>query len=446
MVEGSLNVDLYIDGAARTRKGFTKALTDADATTHAESSDGVSETLGVHQFMDPNNIRCLVRIARATANSNTGGLFSSGDVCIEYNTSDLPDTISSSGWTLSQTTPGTADTLGNTGTADQYVDFVSYNGRLYVACPGLSSLEYLTYSSGFTSNTVTDSSSGTSGVNKPKGVEEWYGRIWTYMDESIDDGSYLYWTDLAGTTIGADNYVLIPGEGPITGIARVNRNLLVFKGSETFILSGGDDPVANLRVETVSREFGCIARRSIVQVEGGVYWMSRRGFFFFDGSMFSDISRSVKPEFDSIAISQVEKIHGVHNKEQDTVNWFAPYAYASGSGYGVEPYGDDYGGGGYFIRCLSYDFSAQAWSAPFANQDFIASCTYVNSTATGTEAAEIVIACRTGDYDNHVMRTMMTVTTLARPSSPSRLTSVTQGFTRSSGRFTLRSVRSGRQL
>jgi hypothetical protein len=412
MVSGSFDVDLYVDGAARTRKGYTKILTDADATTHAETSDGVSETIGLHEYFDANNQRCLVRIARATANSNTGGLFSSGDVCIEYNTGNFPGTVSATGWTLNQSTPGTADTLATGASSGQWCTFVNYIGRLYVASPAMSEIKYLTYSSGFAApTTVTDNSGATGGINKPKGIAEWYGRIWAFMDESVGDGSYLHWTNLACDEFQTDNYVLIPGNGPITGIARANRNLLVFKNDETFILSGGDDPVANLRVETVSNEVGCIARRSIVNVENGVYWMGRRGFFYFDGTGLSEISKPIRHEFDSIVIDQAEAIHGVRNLANDSVNWFVPYAYASGLGYSVDPlvggpfdeYGEEYGAGGYFKRVLSYDFSAGAWNAPFTNQDFSCSCTYQNDVDEGAVADEIVIAGMESANDNHLM-------------------------------------------
>jgi hypothetical protein len=274
---GSYNVDLGVNGALRTRRGYTKLLTDADATWSAETSDGVQETLGLHEFVDPGNFRCLVRIARATANSNTASLFSSGDICIEYNASDnFPGTISATGWTL-ESSGGTAITIGNTGTAEQYVDFCVFRGRLYVACPGITNMRYISYSAGFTATTVTDSVSGITGISKPKGVETWYERVWAYMDESNDEGTYIYWTNTDGDTFEANNYEIIPGQGAITGMARLGRNMVVFKPGETFILSGGDDPAANLRVETLSREVGCIARRSIVVVESGVYWLSERG-------------------------------------------------------------------------------------------------------------------------------------------------------------------------
>lgn len=400
VVTGSFDVDLSVDGAVRTRKGYSKVITDAN---HAEASDGVSETLGVHQFYDPGNIRCLVRIARAAANSGTGGLFSSGDVCIEYNTSDFPGTVSATGWTLNQS-GGAAITLGNTVSTERYVDFAAYKGRLYVACYGLADLKYLTYSSGFTVTTVTDNTTGTSGINKPKGIEAWYDRIWAFMDESVDEGQYLYYTDTDGDAFGADNYTAIPGDGPITGLARVGRNLLVFKPGETFILSGGDDPVANLRVETLSREVGCIARRSIVVHETGVYWLSERGLMFTNGNGIQKISDSIGPSIANVDRSKLEWAHSVHNRKESQVVFFLPFAEAAGSaGYGDTPYGDDYGNGDFILKAFAFDYSVGAWCAPFTNQDFIASCTYTNSTATTTDAEEIVIACRTDSYSSYVM-------------------------------------------
>lgn len=402
IVRGSFDVDLSVDGAVRTRKGYSKVLTDATTTTHVETNDLVSETLGVHQFFDPGNIRCLVRIARAADNSSTGGLFSSGDVCIEYNTSDFPGTISGTGWVLAQS-GGVAIKVATSVSAEKYVDFADYKGRLYIACPGTTDVKYLTYSSGFTVNTVTDSSGAPSGINKPKGIEAWYDRIWAYMDESVDNGSYLVWTDTAGTTFGADNYVEIPGRGPITGLARIGRNMLVFKSGETFLLSGGDDPTNNLRVETLSREVGCIARRSIVVVESGCYWLSERGIMYCNGQSIAKVSDNISFQVGDIDRSQLEKSHAVHNAAQDHVVFFFPFAQTAGVGYGEGDYGDDYGNGSYVVRAFAYDYNAGSWCAPFTNQDFIASCVYTNSTDTTIDAEEIVIACRTDTYNSHVM-------------------------------------------
>lgn len=400
---GSFDMDLGVGGALQTRRGYSKLLTDADATWSDEGSDGVQETLGLHEFIDPSNVRCLVRIARATANSNTASLFSSGDVCIEYNTADFPDTISATGWTL-ESSGGNAVTLGNVGTAEQFVDFASYKARLYVACPGITSLGYLSYSSGFSVTTVTDNTSGTSGISKPTSIEAWYDRIWAVMDESVDDGSYLYWTDTDGDAFGADNYTLISGEGAITGLARAGRNMLLFKKGQTFILSGGDDPAANLRIETLSREVGCIARRSIVVVEGGVYWLSDRGVMYFDGRQIQLISENIGCEFDDVDRTKAGRIHAVHHAAGDQVAFFLPYAQTTGSvGYGEGEYGTDYGNGDYIMRALVWDYSAGAWCPPFTNQDFWVSCAYTNSVTTSGVPEEIVVVGRPEAYDDHIM-------------------------------------------
>jgi hypothetical protein len=64
-------------------------------------------------------------------------------------------------------------------------------------------------------------------------------------------------------------------------LAHVGQNLLILKRRSLWMLYG--TAPANFQVKQASNEVGCIDPRSVVEYNGGAYFMSERGFMFYDG-------------------------------------------------------------------------------------------------------------------------------------------------------------------
>jgi hypothetical protein len=383
--------DVMLDGTAiRKRNGYSLAVTETFDTV---DTDGYDETLALAQFHDPAEIRCLIRIARNS---------SSDAIRFEYNDVDLPGTeadIWNEGTTM------LVDSATFSGADEEYCTTVSgysaTNGpALYVACPGFigastnSPVKYLTYAAGFTVRSMTTSGS-TRTLSKPMGIELWYDRIWVFCRPVVEQGTFLLYSDVNGQVFdlgSTGTWLQVPGDGPITAIKRLGRQMLVFKASSIYVLSGGEDPTNRLRINQLSSDTGCIARRSVVEVDGLVYWMGERGFYRTDGYKIDFIGLNIEPEIQDVDRTLIDRTHAIHNKPKSQVAWFIPVQDGVGEGYGLEPYGlEPYGSGTSSQRCLVYDYQNSGWCAPYSNQRFYTSCIFTNSVSVVATDRDIIV-------------------------------------------------------
>lgn len=381
---GSSNLRVMSRGFLRKRGGFHKALTDAGSAWNT-----YEETLGLFEFNDPGDKRTLVRLARDSASTN---------IRMQWAAANLPTTLSNF------TAFGT--TIASTATAGCYFQATSYLGRLYLACKAMTAPSYLAYAAGFTNNALTTSGTART-MNKPTGIELWYDRLWVYCDESVESGSYLLWTDVAGTTFDLDaNYLYIPGDGPITGIKRLGSRLLVFKYRRVFILSGGEDPENLLRIDEVpfSEKDGCVAPRSLVEAEGMVYFLGDKGFYRTDGNGVQRVSDNIFAEVSLIIKNKFSEVCVVHNKKQNELCWFLPVNNEDflGLGWGNSPWGSYFWGGGTVVNIgMAFNYDIGVWSAPFSNQPFDNACVVTNEM-TSTAMAEQIIVVASNSGDEHI--------------------------------------------
>lgn len=372
---GSLDVRLDRNGAAEKRQGYSKALTDEDGNWTA-----YNEALGLAEFVD-SNARWLVRVGR---DSDAG----SNSIRAQWIDVALGSAV--------EADVNGPVTLGHSGTEKQYAQMAMHGGlgKLFVACPALSALQYLSYSGGNLIKTDVTTSGTARTLNKPRGCELWYDRIWFYCDSSIENGSYVLFTDTDGAAVDLDyNFQSIPDGGAITGIARVRERLLVFKRQSIYILSGGDDPLNALRIDQLSSDVGCSAPRSIVKVEDGVYFLSDRGFYYTNGSTLQFIGKPVEREVSEISETYYDQIVGVHHRAGRKVAWFVPASgESSGGAWGDSAWGEtEWGAGGAEGKALCFDYFHGAWTAPYTNQPFDVACTFTNTISPTSQAEEIVV-------------------------------------------------------
>lgn len=87
----------------------------------------------------------------------------------------------------------------------------------------------------------------------------------------------------------------------ITGLAQVDRGVLAFTASTTFVIVENDEG-SGFRSAPVSTTVGCVAPNSIKTLpDGRVVWLARDGFYSFDGTDVSIISVEIQTKVDLIS-------------------------------------------------------------------------------------------------------------------------------------------------
>ena len=100
----------------------------------------------------------------------------------------------------------------------------------------------------------------------------------------------------------------------------------------TLILTDNDAHVASYSgapfvygFERVGTACGVASRRGAVAIDEGAFWMGRKGFFQFDGSVASEMPCEVSDYvFDDMNVAQISKVYAVHNSQHGEIWWFYP--------------------------------------------------------------------------------------------------------------------------
>ncbi len=115
-----------------------------------------------------------------------------------------------------------------------------------------------------------------------KGGDNFSARVWFSdpadfegVDLSTDDGDFID----VGSTSGP--------QSPIVGLQGIPNGLLVFKESETFIITGSD--YTNLTVRKLA-DIGALGIGSIQAQGNGAIWAGREGIFYSDGTSIRPLS------------------------------------------------------------------------------------------------------------------------------------------------------------
>jgi len=119
----------------------------------------------------------------------------------------------------------------------------------------------------------------------------WHGATWVAVDGTLHYSHPLLYEQFP---IGNKINVGSMASGRITGLAAIDRGLVVFKRHGTYLVKG--DPVQGYRVETLSDEVGCPAPRTIVQVHGvGTFFLSEQGPYVIQGNLEDDQPTRLTP-------------------------------------------------------------------------------------------------------------------------------------------------------
>ncbi len=143
------------------------------------------------------------------------------------------------------------------------------------------------------------------------------GRLWAAGAQS----SRLYFSarGLPGSFHPADFRDIGPEDGEvITGISSLDGSLVVFKGASIWVGVGREREDIELvrRVHSV----GTVARHSIARIPGNdvLMFLSRRGFYSFNGISETYMSYPIEPTIDALNQSRSQFVHGAVDLENHT--------------------------------------------------------------------------------------------------------------------------------
>lgn len=122
-------------------------------------------------------------------------------------------------------------------------------------------------------------------------------------------------------------------------------SMLFFTENAMFKFSWDQDPLVDGFWVPVSNKYGALNQRSVIEVEGVVYAMSRRGWTAWSGVFPKLISRGVDPLRSSIDFTLAERFHCCFFPETRAVRWFVVYA-----------------GDSYPKNYVQFDVDGSAWS------------------------------------------------------------------------------------
>ena len=100
----------------------------------------------------------------------------------------------------------------------------------------------------------------------------------------------------------------------------------------TIILTDSDAHIATYQgppfvygFERVGTACGVVARKALIAVDEGAFWMGAKGFFVFDGSVAKELKCDVLDYiFSDVNYNQISKVYAVHNSQHGEVWWFYP--------------------------------------------------------------------------------------------------------------------------
>lgn len=118
----------------------------------------------------------------------------------------------------------------------------------------------------------------------------------------------------------------------ITGAARTENTLAMFKNDTTFVITATGNPDFPFNVETRHRDVGCVAPFGIVNVREIFHYPDEQGFFRFDTNTLQHISDNIDGTWATVPPAHYDKIVSVHDRTNSAIMWFYPSGDSSLSG------------------------------------------------------------------------------------------------------------------
>lgn len=157
-------------------------------------------------------------------------------------------------------------------------------------------------------------------------------RIWGVGDSTLPD-SLFYSTLNDGSTLGHGNggqiIVRTFGDERLVALASVNSSLLIFHRRGLSRLTGFGQDDISVDPEGISSQTGTLARRSIVEIDGAVMFVSDRGTFIATESSVGPVSTGDQPDpllplLRNMTEAQLDLVSGVLSRDRQEVWFFLP--------------------------------------------------------------------------------------------------------------------------
>lgn len=142
----------------------------------------------------------------------------------------------------------------------------------------------------------------------------------------------IAWCDQENNTVWTASATNQAGDFELQTVGQIMLGLRM--RGRTLILTDNDAHIAQYSgapfvygFERVGTACGVASRRGAVAIDEGAFWMGKRSFFTFDGSVAKEINCEVADYvFDDINESQISKVYAVHNAQHSEIWWFYPSA------------------------------------------------------------------------------------------------------------------------
>ena len=127
----------------------------------------------------------------------------------------------------------------------------------------------------------------------------------------------------AGATNEAGDFEL-QTQGQIMCGLRMKGRTLILTDNDVHMATYSGPPFV-YGFERVGTACGVASRRGAVAIGEGAFWMGKKGFFTFDGSVAKEMPcDALDYVFEDINTSQISKVYAVHNSQHGEIWWFYP--------------------------------------------------------------------------------------------------------------------------
>jgi len=136
------------------------------------------------------------------------------------------------------------------------------------------------------------------------------------------------WSDQENNTVWSASATNQAGDfelqttGQIMCGLRMRGRTLILTDNDAHIASYSGAPFV-YGFERVGTACGVASRKGAIAIDEGAFWMGKKGFFSFDGSVATEIACEVADYvFDDMNPSQKTKVYAVHNSQYGEIWWF----------------------------------------------------------------------------------------------------------------------------
>lgn len=155
-------------------------------------------------------------------------------------------------------------------------------------------------------------------------VTNFGSRMYYILDDLEQSAIYPSQPGLPWALRTGDVVLLKEGSSnPVTGIARTEQTLTVFKRNELFVITETTDPNFPFQVDLRVSDEGCVAPFGIINISEAFHFPALKGFSRYDTASLVSLSDLIEPTYrDGIAAASRAITEGVYDRKNRMALWF----------------------------------------------------------------------------------------------------------------------------